>query len=332
MVIKMKILILFTGGTIGCSTNEGIISPNAENTKLLLELYKKEYGENVDFEIAEPYYALSENNTGKTLERLISAVCDAANKDYSGIIVTHGTDTLQYSAAALSSALGNKTIPILLVSSNYVLTDERANGLSNFAAAVDFIEKGYGNGVFVPYKNSDGKVYMHRASRLLQHSELADDVFSIKNKYYGSYNGDTFIENPDFDEKEDEIKPFGKINLSEFSKGILVFNAYVGNEYPPIENNTKAILIKTYHSGTICTDNNSFRKFAEAIKSKKIPCYICGAENRDIYESAKVFAEYGITVLPPAAFISQYMKLWIAAENNVDFTEIYNKSLGGDLL
>ncbi|MDE5995626.1 MAG: hypothetical protein K2G56_01775, partial [Eubacterium sp.] len=221
--------------------------------------------------------------------------------------------------------LVKNTIPILLVSSNYVLTDENTNGLSNFAAAVDFIEKGYGNGVFVPYKNSDNKVYIHRASRLLQHSELADDVFSIKNKYYGSYNGDTFIENPDFEESEDKIKPFGKIKLSEFSRDIQIFNAYVGNEYPQIDESTKAVLIKTYHSGTICTDNDSFKKFAEAIESKKIPCYICGAENREIYESAKVFAEYGITVLSPASFISQYMKLWIATENNIDFNEIISR-------
>ena len=220
----------------------------------------------------------------------------------------------------------------MLVSSNYVLTDERANGLSNFAAAIDFIENEYGNGVFVPYKNSDGKVYVHRASRLLQHSDLADDVFSIKNKYYGSYNGDTFIKNPDFDERKDEIKPFGKINLSEFNSKIKIFNAYVGNAYPQIDNSTKAVLIKTYHSGTICTDNDGFKQFAEAVKSKKIPCYICGAENRDIYESAKVFAEYGITVLPPASFISQYIKLWIAAENHFEFDKIYDKSLGGDLL
>ncbi|MDE6658801.1 MAG: asparaginase domain-containing protein [Eubacterium sp.] len=328
----MKILVLFTGGTIGCSSNGGVISPNEKNTKLLLELYKKEYSKTVNFEIAEPYYALSENNTGKTIENLISTVCDATGQDYNGIIVTHGTDTLQYSAAALSYALGSSTIPVLLVSSNYVLTDKKANGLSNFAAAVDFIEKEYGNGVFVPYKNSDGKVYVHRASRLLQHNDLSDDVFSIKNQYYGSYTGDIFIENPDFEEKEDEIKPFGKIKLSEFSNEIKVFNAYVGNEYPQIDESTKAVLIKTYHSGTICTDNESFKAFAEAIKNKKIPCYICGAENREIYESAKVFAEYGIIVLPPSAFVSQYMKLWIATENDVDFKEIYNQSLGGDLI
>lgn len=328
----MKILVMFTGGTIGSSSSGKVISPNAESKKLLLELYKKEYGGDTDFEIAEPYYALSENNTGKTIENLISAVCDAQTKDYKGIIVTHGTDTLQYSAAALSYALGNACKPVMLVSSNYVLTSKKANGLSNFAAAVDFIKNEYGKGVFVPYKNSDHKVFVHRAGRILQHNELADDVFSIKNQYYGSYNGDTFIKNPDFDEREDEMKPFGKIRLSAFSKGIKVLYAYVGCEYPPLDDNTKAVLIKTYHSGTICTDNEAFIKFAESVKSKKIPCFICGAENREIYESAKVFAEYGITVLPPASFISQYIKLWISTENHVNYDKIYNKSLGGDLL
>lgn len=125
---------------------------------------------------------------------------------------------MQYSAAALSYALGNSCKPVMLVSSNFVLTDESANGLPNFAAAVDFIENKYGNGVFVPYKNSDGKLYIHRASRLLQHSELSDDIFSIKNKYYGSYNGDTFIKNPDFDEKEDEIKPLVKLHFPNSAK------------------------------------------------------------------------------------------------------------------
>lgn len=328
----MKISVIFTGGTIGSASDGQCISPNKKNKKLLLEMYQKEYGRTMDFEIAEPYYALSENNTGKTLEKLISAVCDAAAEDCNGIIVAHGTDTLQYSAAALSYAFGNICKPILLVSSNYVLTDKRANGLSNLAAAIDFIEKEYGNGVFVPYKNSDNKIYIHRASRLLQHNELSDDIFSIKNRYYGSYNGDTFIKNPDFDEKEDEIKPFGRIKLSEFSKDIKVFNAYTGNAYPQIDDNTKAVLIKTYHSGTICTDNNSFKTFAQTIKNKNIPCYICGAENREMYESAKVFSEYGIIVLPPASFISQYMKLWLSTENNIDFSKINNKSLGGDLL
>lgn len=328
----MKILVVFTGGTIGASVNGEIISPDNKNARLLLELYKAKYSDDIEFVTAEPYYALSENNTGKTLSRLISYINDEINHNYCGIIITHGTDTLQYSAAALSYSLGSACLPVMLVSSNYVLTDNRANGLDNFSAAVDFIQNGFGKGVFVPYKNSDKKVYIHRASRLLQHNELTDDVFSIKNQYYGSYVGDTFIKNPDFIAEKDEIMPFGKVNLSEFSSKIKVIQPYVGFEYPKTDENIKAVLIKTYHSGTICTDNNSFKQFAEECRQKNIPCFICGAESRDIYESAKAFREYGFTVLPPASFISQYMKLWFSIETGTDFKEICTKSLGEDII
>ena len=328
----MKILVIFTGGTIGSSANNRVISPNEENTRLLLEMYKNEYGADTQFVTAQPYYTLSENNTGKTLSQLISFVCNKMNDDYSGIIVTHGTDTLQFSAAALSYALGSDCKPVMLISSNFVLTDNRANGLSNFSAAFDFIKGGYGKGVFVPYKNSDGAVYIHRASRLLPHSELSDDVFSIKNQYYGSYNGKNFIKNSDYTAGKDEVKPFGKALLSDFSSELMVIQPYVGFEYPKIHKNTKAVLIKTYHSGTICTDCREFFDFAAELKQKNIPCYICGAENRDIYESAKAYKEFGFTILPPSAFIAQFIKLWLSLETGIDFSIICNKSLGEDLL
>jgi len=45
-------------------------------------MFKKEYGNNIEFEISEPYYALSENNTGKTIEHLIAAVYDAKKENY----------------------------------------------------------------------------------------------------------------------------------------------------------------------------------------------------------------------------------------------------------
>ena len=45
----MKILVIFTGGTIGSSANNRVISPNEENTRLLLEMYKNEYGADTQF-------------------------------------------------------------------------------------------------------------------------------------------------------------------------------------------------------------------------------------------------------------------------------------------
>lgn len=328
----MKILVAFTGGTIGSSVSENVIGTNSESKRLLIDMYKKKYGDDTEFITAQPYYALSENSTGKNISSLISFICGAINNDIDGIIVTHGTDTLQYTAAALSYALGSACRPVVIASSNYVLTDSRANGPDNFKGAVDFIKGGFGRGVFVSYRNNNGSLVIHRACRLLPHNELSDEIFSIKNQYYGRFENGGFIKNPDYAARKDETKPFENANLSEYSNKIAVIQPYPGLKYPALSDNTKTVLIKTYHSGTICTDNKSFENFADELKQKKIPCYICGAEGRKIYESAKAYEKYGFTVLPPSSFISQYIKLWLALENNISFDEICKTSLGEDIL
>ncbi len=328
---KMKILVVFTGGTIGSTFDSGIIYPDNRKERLLLEMYNSQNDSDAEFISAEPYYTLSENSTGETLSNLIAFICGEINKNFDGIIVTCGTDTLQYSAAALSYTLGLNCKPVVLVSSNYVLTDRRANGLENFSRAVDFIRGNHGTGVFVSYKNSDGKSYIHRASRIMAHHEYSDDIFSVKNLYYGSFSSDSFIKNPDYSERQDEIEPFGKITLQKHSSGIAVIQPYVGIDFHGL-NQERAVLIKTYHSGTLCTEDESFAAFADRLRDCKIPCFICGAETSEIYESEECYGRYGFKIIPRSSFISQYIKLWLAQEKGLDFCKIFNKSLGGDLM
>lgn len=328
----MNILVIFTGGTIGSSVLGSVISTDNANTFLLLDMYKRKTGREINFATVQPYYALSENNTGEQLTALTECVCNAVNENYDGIIVTHGTDTLQYSAAALSYALGAGTIPVVLVSSNYVLTDGRANGLDNFINAVNFIEQRGGRGVFVSYKNTGDAPCIHRASRLLAHSEFSDDVFSVKNQFYGYFENGIFVKNAAYTAKNDETEPFGRVDFGKSSSAIKVIQSYVGYGYPKAPNRTKAVLIKGYHSGTLCTEDDNFKSFANDLRARGIPCFICGAENKTIYESAKIFADYGIKILPVASFISQYIKLWCALAAGRDLEKAMSSSLGEDVI
>ena len=62
-------------------------------------------------------------------------------ENYEGIIVTTGTDTLAYSSAALGYAFGELSVPMVTVSANYPLSDERSNGFSNFEQYVTHTTK-----------------------------------------------------------------------------------------------------------------------------------------------------------------------------------------------
>ena len=138
----MKFGVVFTGGTIGSRVDDsGYISPITETPYLLLEQYRemcRNKKEEITFVTKKPYTILSENLSGRELEQLISCIGELLKeKELEGIIVTHGTDTLQYTAATLGYIFSWVKLPIILVSSNYVLDDIRANGLTNFYIVIE---------------------------------------------------------------------------------------------------------------------------------------------------------------------------------------------------
>ena len=132
----MKVALIFTGGTIGTVENDdGVRNLDNKNNSSILGYFR-----DTDVIVQkQPYLVLSENLNGGHISSLIECVKDVLEEDHDGIIITHGTDTIQYTAAALSYAFGSKTVPIMVVSSNAPLDSEESNGGSNIAAAIDFI-------------------------------------------------------------------------------------------------------------------------------------------------------------------------------------------------
>ena len=110
----MKVALVYTGGTIGSSSSDGVRSLDRSKDDFLLTKFDDE--DVID--CFHPYIILSENLDGGFVTRLLECIEGLLKKDYDGIIITHGTDTIQYSAAALSYAFGSDTIPIVLLSSN----------------------------------------------------------------------------------------------------------------------------------------------------------------------------------------------------------------------
>ena len=327
----MKIFVIFTGGTIGSSAAEdGYFSPDASKGYQLLSMYQKQKGGSVCFDTAEPYRTLSENLNGSHIAKLIACVREKINTGCEGIIVTHGTDTIQYTAAALGYAFGSNTIPIVLVSSNYVLEDKRANGLENFAKAVDFIQGGYGKGVFAAYKNEGEGVTIHRGTRLIAHQPYTDALYSVKNHDFGKYQGEEFCKNKTYREEDDKTDTLDW-NWKGETSGVFCIQPYVGNCYPQIPEETKAVILGSYHSGTLNTESEALRKFAGQAKERHIPLYLTGVSQGAAYESTKEFESLGIRILPEMSPTAAYMKLSMALSQGKKCEDVMPFSLGGDL-
>ena len=105
----MKISVIFTGGTIG-SVVRGTWMSTEDSAKFTLISNYKKVDSDTEFITSSPYTVLSENLSAKELNLLQEELEKKLKEDFDGIIVTHGTDSLHYTACALENAFSNAGI------------------------------------------------------------------------------------------------------------------------------------------------------------------------------------------------------------------------------
>ena len=92
---------------------------------------------------------LSENMRFSHYNLLGRAVEEEVRRGVRGVIITHGTDTLHYSAAALSFMLENIPVPVVLVGSQRSSDRPSTDSAVNLISAVIFVLNARAGGVFV---------------------------------------------------------------------------------------------------------------------------------------------------------------------------------------
>lgn len=327
----IRILVLFTGGTIGSSVQGDFIQTDKNKKFRILDGYK-EMGGQLDFVTLEPYTILSENLNGDYMNALVKCIQENS-EGFDGVIVTHGTDTLQYTAAGLALAIYDVELPVVLVSSNFVLEDKRANGMVNFAAAVSYIVyiKNIQDrqlrmkycGTFVSYANDKGDAEIHHGTMLLPHAAYDDKVFSVDDMVVGTVTDGVFTPNEAYDLADIKariLRAWGLICRSGGTcahdiaypkySNILWLKEYPGRVYAFPSDDTRAVLLESYHSGTLCADNEYLRRFFVYCNEHNIPVFIVGIEERIQYESTRFMGDYNLKILPKISPVLAYVMLW----------------------
>lgn len=327
----MKILVIFTGGTIGSSTKGKYTSPDKKNNYVLIGNYTSKHGTDVVFETAAPFSMLSENLSHKELNAIIKAVSDSLEKGYDGIILTHGTDSLQYTAAALSYCFPAAKVPVVLVSSRYPLSHPEQNGDENFASAVSFIKSGQNGGVYISYRNEGADVtHIHFGTRAFSHLEITDSLYSISEQFYATVNDGKVTLNSRYKASEKASQN----TCYEFAKdsGILVVSSVPGDSFSYSLENKKAVLLRPYHSGTVNTASADFKAFCIKAKDSGIPVFIPRADIETAYASTELYDELSIKYLPCMTSVAAYVKLWIAVSIGADISEFMYKPLSDEFI
>ena len=312
----MKLGVIFTGGTIGCQVAEdGYLQLPDLSTYFLLE-GAKERGilDEITVLPSEPFRLFSEQMTGETLSLLVNHVRERIWKEAcDGWILLHGSDTLAYTAAVLGYALGTDCPPLVLVASNEPLSNPKANGWTNFAYAVRFLQEQQATGVFVSHCNTDNIPTIHEAIQLLQQLPGSGNLYSFRDAVYGTYDKlGQFHQNRTIPSRAPMLPLSEPLNLLQPAP-LLQLTAGVGGSLPEIPDYIQAIFYACYHSGTICTDA-SFQAFAAKAADRQIPVYLTGCRSDTLdYDTVKQWQALQVQPLYDIAPIAAYCKSWIQA-------------------
>jgi len=134
---KKKVCILYTGGTIGMIPSDQGYVPAQGKLKMVLDgVQAMHHPDLPEWDLVEFYPLLDSsdiavrewNEIGRTIARLYQG--------YDGFVVLHGTDTMAYSASALSFMLENLSKPVIFTGSQIPISQLRSDGIDNIVNSV----------------------------------------------------------------------------------------------------------------------------------------------------------------------------------------------------
>lgn len=325
-----KILLLLTGGTIGSSENNGIIKTEQDKLNRLVELYRRQYGNDCIFDVKQPLNILSENLEIHHWEILINYILNTDISDYNGIIITHGSDTLSYSSAILSMCLCHLDIPVIITASNYPPNDKRSNAIINLRSAVIMIKE-VKKGIFTVFKNDNDKdcsVYL--PTRINEADRFFDRFSSPDGICCGTVSESGFQINsnsPKLDEIYQKRQPVIKNRLS-LKNNIIMIRPYPSFDYNSVKftANTKAVLHITYHSSTTKTNGeNSSLSLLRRCNENGIDFYCASFKDRTsaMYETGHILLQNGAKRLFNISDESAYAKLLLCYNLDTENKDIF---------
>ncbi|MAG91374.1 Glu-tRNA(Gln) amidotransferase GatDE subunit D [Candidatus Woesearchaeota archaeon] len=191
---KPTITILHTGGTIASKVNYetgGVISKfsPAELLEMFPELKKIA---NFDSRLIEQMF--SEDMRFVHYEKITHAIKKEIEKNIDGIIITHGTDTLAYTSAALSFILENIDIPVILVGAQRSSDRGSSDAVMNLICAAEFIAKTDFTGVAIcmhEKTDDNNSVILPPCKTRKMHTSRRDAFKAINDKPIAVINYDT---------------------------------------------------------------------------------------------------------------------------------------------
>ena len=309
MTSKKKVCILYTGGTIGMVPTEFGYAPKKDYFHTLLSQFHQMRNPALpEWDVIEFDPLLDSSNIAVQEWNNIGRTIAEHYEKYDGFVVLHGTDTMSYTASALSFMLEGLNKPVIFTGAQIPLCELRSDGRDNLINSIIIAGEGHVREVCVYFGNK--LLRANRSTKIASkdlHAFDSPDYLPLAEVRIDICYNESAMALPS------RPKTFHFTELQSFPIGVL--KLFPGFQFELFEgminSNLKAVVLEAFGSGNIPTNNQALvegiRKSAEngTIITVTSQCHKGGttlgtyATSNDLIESGAISASDMTTEIAP---------------------------------
>ncbi len=336
-----NILLIYTGGTIGMIKNSETGTLENFNFNDLLECIPEL--NLLDCNISSKSFSnpIDSSNMKPSNWIEIGTIIEDNYKNYDGFVILHGSDTMSYTASALSFMLENLSKPVIFTGSQLPIGDLRTDAKENLITSIQIASLVENNqpvvqevGLYFEYK-------LYRANRTTKINAEHFEAFDSPNYPPLIVSGVNLSINYQslLTAKKNKKLVVHKI----FEPNILLVKLFPGINKETINHlfstpNLKGMIFETYGSGNI-TNEKWFLKALKIIIDKKIPVVNVtqcagGSVDMNIYSTNIIYRNIGIISGKDISTEAAVTKLMLMLGQNIpanNFKTKFETSLRGEM-
>ena len=297
---RARILIIYTGGTFGMSYDkDGILTPFS--FEYILDQLPTLKNLALDITAVSFETPIDSSNINPEHWQLISSVIFDQYNQHEGFVVLHGTDTMAYTASAISFMLDGLTKPVIFTGAQLPISEPRSDARENLLTALDIASARDQDAPIVPEVCIYFDYELLRGNRSKKVESMQFDAFDSGNYPPLAKAGVKIDYN--FSVIRTPPKPTGLNLRATFETNIAILKLFPGiskNVVSAVVNavGLKALIVETYGSGNAPTLPWLIEELSNAIEKGIIVVNVSqcpgGRVVQGRYETSKKLQQIGV--------------------------------------
>lgn len=336
--MKRKVLIIYTGGTIGMEKDYNTGSLKPFNFDLIFEKLPEIKLLECETEIYSFHPPLDSSDVGPDEWTAMAKVIEKHYHSYDGFLILHGTDTMAYTSSALSFMLNGLHKPVILTGSQLPIGDLRTDAKENLLTSLYYASLYRENEAVIQEVALYFEHQLLRGNRSLKFSSENFDAFQSPNYPILGKSGVSLQINEKVLFRPKKNTPFS-VDY-HLNKDILLCHIFPGMklDYLLEISSIKVVILQVFGSGTIFGD----AKTLEILKKLKergteiivtTQCLSGGVsigkyENSNIFNQINAISGKDITI---ESALTKAMHLIDNPNYQQPFSELFISNLKGEI-